>query len=932
MWTRWLSLCLWFWVTAITIAEDDNSSNDGLYLYDDVQSSQPVIEIKRNDFFDKVPITKPRLVLFYMPSCPACRRYKNTFVNLGRDIKRDLWKTKLGTYAVSCEAHMKLCRDVNIAAYPTLKLTLDDGKTWKSVTKKDLTVAKMETILAQAQSAEDGDTETDEEDDDDEGEEDKLAPVNKDSSQEDQAQTARKLEEDEEDDAADEEDKEDDGPADEDEDKEEEEVEGDDKADTEEEDAEDDKADTEEDEVEEAKADDDDNDEDVTAEEEDEEKDDADEKEETDEELATNDEEEDGEVEVDSNKEEDDEEEEISDVKGDDADDEEVDGGNDPEEEEDDKDGDLLDKDEEDGTEDVEEGEDEDAEDKDKDGDEVEDSEELAEEKLPFGDHAFGNEIEKTDDDDDDENVDEDDEQENQESDDKEEDEDEDENSDDGSGPFQNTALQPGAIKARSVGQRFEDPILRGEIQQNIQERSKRRGGGLFLRKTPLARKNHKFETTHLKMQQPREGATETMVAHQPFSKEFLERRKSILDAIEKKKGYKVRQKVERRWKEIERSRGNIGLPFKKDVLQTKQRLVQHIPIVKRAVAPSPEEDLMLDTSLSMIRGLRLGVYKTKGPLTFAKKRALTDWLELMSATLPEEWGIHDTIDDLLKNIDYISKAQDNLWKILDRHSMVRKKYSPSCSKGDSAFTCGFWKLLHTMSIGLAQHRGGQTLIDSGMRKPDTRIFSPSEAAVAVRDYMDNFFLCDPCSTHFVATFDDCSKNRRCDRLANAAEYATDADWKEMAKWMWEVHNDINVRLVREHAQENKNKKRGGFFGGGGVVPSSNIAALFPSIDACVKCFGDDGSWNEEAVFLFLEYEYWPSTTFDPKMNRLLKFEQGFDAEGAGLFWFLLVLGITMLVMLNQNKRALQQTILAAKSASLNVRQASAMAAPKRSD
>ena len=473
-------------------------------------------------------------------------------------------------------------------------------------------------------------------------------------------------------------------------------------------------------------------------------------------------------------------------------------------------------------------------------------------------------------------------------------------------------AIQPGAIKRRNAGGLRVNPEARGHIQKRLPALRKKKGPGFFVRRG--GKKNRRFQ--HLKQQTPREGATSTMNAYKPQTTEFGKRRQKVLNAIEKRKGRKVRQKVERRWRQVAESKGELKMPFQKKL--QKARLGEHIPLIQRAIQLSPEEELMLDTSLSFIRGVRLGVYKgVDGPLSFARKRALADWLELLSDTLPEEWGLHDVIDDLLSNMSSISKGKTYLEAVLNRHPVPRKKFSRDCRRNGSPFTCGFWKLLHTVSVGLAQHRGGQTLIESGMRKPSARIFSPSEAGAAVRDYMDNFFLCGECSKHFVTSYDNCS-NHRCDRLANSVTYATDADWKEFAKWLWEVHNDVNIRVAYD-AADKKNR-----------AEMNHVAALYPNIDDCVKCFEDDGSWNDEAVFLFLEADYWPGAMEDTKMARLLQFEEGFDAEGAGLFWVLVVAGMAILYYFMQSKQSLSEAILMAKSASRNVVGPGRSAAQKR--
>jgi Thioredoxin len=303
-------------------------------------------------------------------------------------------------------------------------------------------------------------------------------------------------------------------------------------------------------------------------------------------------------------------------------------------------------------------------------------------------------------------------------------------------------------------------------------------------------------------------GETDTMKAHRKGTQEFEDRKALILAEIERVKGLKVRQEVERKWAEIMKAQGEKGrAPYKKVV--AKPRLVERLPIVKRLVTRMGEEEaLMLDTSLSFLHGLRMGVYKEPGPLTQRKKETLRDWLDLMSIALPQEWGLQTAIDDLSDNIELISQDQKSLERILFRHKLHRVTWSDSCTpkKDDigisgGGFTCGFWKLLHTMTIGIAEHRGGQVrglrwflssgdsiriarfsfshfysvvhllfyvyrhtsssatqmLIDSGIVSPKTRTFTPLEAANTLRRYMDHFYICSECSRNFIAENIDCA-------------------------------------------------------------------------------------------------------------------------------------------------------------------------------
>lgn len=353
------------------------------------------------------------------------------------------------------------------------------------------------------------------------------------------------------------------------------------------------------------------------------------------------------------------------------------------------------------------------------------------------------------------------------------------------------------------------------------------------------------------------EGATNTMRAFIPGSKEFEDRKKFTLDAIRKAKGKKAAMVVEDNW-----SKPSKEFPFQKEVRP--QKFVERVPLVKRFVAMTPEETLILDATLSFMHALRIGVYKSTWSmksLPTPQRTALRNWFKLLRVSLPQEWSVHNLIDDLLDNFDFIAQGDTSLTKILFKHKFPRSDWSGSCGQGKlgGGFSCGFWKLLHTVTVGVAEYKGGLNLVRSSSAKDEATAFSPEAAADVIREYIANFFPCTDCATHFLARFDDCSY-RRCERLHDNAETATDADWKELAKWLWEFHNEVSVRLFHEKDDfKMKQGQRSSFLKEHGPNPASGneIQALWPTLRECITCFGDDGTWNEDAVFLNLEKTYW---------------------------------------------------------------------------
>jgi Erv1 / Alr family len=353
-------------------------------------------------------------------------------------------------------------------------------------------------------------------------------------------------------------------------------------------------------------------------------------------------------------------------------------------------------------------------------------------------------------------------------------------------------------------------------------------------------------------------GPSKVMLANRNGTVEYNQRQKDLLKVINRMKSYFSRRKAEKQ-KELTQRVQNGQLPYKKQI--TKVRLVEHLPIVKRVIRMSNEEQLILDASLSFLEGLRAGVHKSDSPLSSKQKHALKNWLDLLSVSLPPEWALHGAIGDLLENIDDISNSRKQLVHVLDKHKLPRHQWSQSCSK-NIGFLCGFWKLLHTSTVGIAAYRGGQDLITLNYDMTGARIFSPLEAANTIREYMAHFFTCTECSTHFIGQYDQCDMNRRCDRLTQDVSSTTDSDWKELAKWLWEFHNDVNVRLLnKKHDEKRKNRQKSILFrdpAGPGIATLMDQAdVLWPTLRECILCVRDDGTFDEEAVYLYLEQTYW---------------------------------------------------------------------------
>jgi len=405
-----------------------------------------------------------------------------------------------------------------------------------------------------------------------------------------------------------------------------------------------------------------------------------------------------------------------------------------------------------------------------------------------------------------------------------------------GKGPFRNFGA--GHMKARD---QYKDmDRFRDEVRQHQKEFKRRRKGLGRLVASNRSKDTYgkSIERTNL------DDMTKTMKVNTPGTAEFKERKKKVLEHFKKAQGVK-RKNFEHAAK---LAPSKEALPYTKDVRKPTfvREKIEKLPILKRIVKMTAEEELILDATLSLVVSLESGVYTSVDQnLSKTQKRALTDFLDLLSVSLPPEWGIHKMIDALRSKIDYISQGDTNLRNIIKKYPLPRRQWSKSCTvRNPHGFSCGLWKLFHVVTVGVAEHRGGLNLIESEMMGLDTKTFSPIEAADTLRNYIENFFNCAKCRRNFLTKYDDCANNRRCDRLTDDEEDASTADWKELAIWLWEVHNEVSIDILKDNAKEK-------------LHVGDEIKVVWPNMGNCFMCFTDEGTWDEEQVFKFLEKSYW---------------------------------------------------------------------------
>jgi hypothetical protein len=248
------------------------------------------------------------------------------------------------------------------------------------------------------------------------------------------------------------------------------------------------------------------------------------------------------------------------------------------------------------------------------------------------------------------------------------------------------------------------------------------------------------------------------------------------------------------------------------------------------------------DAYLSFDFNIRNGIFTSNDPMVNSTKAALHDWLVLLQRSLPPAWQLQKAINALLDNFEVATSGEDQLLSILNQAPPPpTKKWSSACTKGmpGMGYTCGLWELFHIVTVGVVEWN---LMLGSG--QIDIAI-STVEAANILRNFIANFFGCEVCRMHFLSAFDACEIDR-CHRL-NEDDASYEA-WLQFPVWLFETHNAVNVRLMKEHTEREYTAA---------THSTDEMYGQWPHREECPKCWRSDGSWDEENIYKFLRIEYW---------------------------------------------------------------------------
>lgn len=131
---------------------------------------------------------------------------------------------------------------------------------------------------------------------------------------------------------------------------------------------------------------------------------------------------------------------------------------------------------------------------------------------------------------------------------------------------------------------------------------------------------------------------------------------------------------------------------------------------------------------------------------------------------------------------------------------------------------------------------------------------SQQDVAKNIADFVEYFFSCDVCRTNYLQMYRSCGHDN-CNRLKSEISMAetdgSDPTRMELVLWLWEVHNSVNARLMKEAAARQYRE----------VTTQETLASSFPTTKQCPDCWLDANmtKWDSVKVFHFLEEWYWPT-------------------------------------------------------------------------
>ena len=246
------------------------------------------------------------------------------------------------------------------------------------------------------------------------------------------------------------------------------------------------------------------------------------------------------------------------------------------------------------------------------------------------------------------------------------------------------------------------------------------------------------------------------------------------------------------------------------------------------------------DAFLSFDFAMRNHVFPepSTGALSEPRKASLKASLELFDKATPTSaWKMKRVVSNLLVNFNNVTTSKDAFVTALNKYPVEPSTWSSFCTaeNASTGYMCGLWKLLHVATVGMVEW-------SKELDGTEQRSISAKEPGDVLRNFVADFSGCPECVESFVKAYDDCEFDR-CKRFSQKGWTA----FKELPLWFFEIHNKINLQVIKEKAVKEKFH----------LTEQHIKFSQWPLQRECPLCRKTDGSLIMTNIMLLLRVTYW---------------------------------------------------------------------------
>jgi hypothetical protein len=235
----------------------------------------------------------------------------------------------------------------------------------------------------------------------------------------------------------------------------------------------------------------------------------------------------------------------------------------------------------------------------------------------------------------------------------------------------------------------------------------------------------------------------------------------------------------------------------------------------------------MEDVVGAVIYGLQHELFARPSPPGSRRRAAMLAWLDLLHSALPgsaNRAAILRVRAAALRAVDGDAEALSVATRpVLPEGGAggITWRACQGWSADSRGYPCGLWSLFHTLLAHADE---------------------PADAILGIQQYVQHFFGCQSCASHFLRMARDGISQRAADRAPDGVHAPAASSAASASLWLWRAHNAVNARI---NASSEK------------AVLALGLRKLqWPDTTACPLCRSASGHWRRGQVVNFLANEY----------------------------------------------------------------------------